>query len=536
MPRPSLVPAIALLAALLACPESAIAQLSLEPSVKVVEARANSEASYEITVKNAGDRELPCTVVAVPASMTEQGRLVPSADDQRSAARWLTLEPSAFTLAKQSSERVKVTIRPTYGAAGGYSAMIGCRVPPAAAGAEAGAGVAMGLRVYGVLLVTVPGRTFRVKTAAGEVQLRSNDAGRLEVSSVLQNDSDVHLFVSGKATLRTATGVPLVERAFPKASYLVLAGLRRRFTLDLGQPPADGVYTAMMEYTGPRGMRLAGVSETYTVSGGQISPGRPTPEQEAALLASQPRFALSVRRAHHDIPPGGRRSDRVEILNVASEDITVVPELMFWDLDDSADLCFGTQAPSHGRAGTEFISLRPTSLALRPRQKGVLVYSIALPRDASGEYFPAIVFHEADRRIPADARLARQSTVVLSVAAQGTCRRAIELSAPRFSAGAQGGGKLGFTLKCAGNAGVEYEGSAQVIGPGGVPTGDAQVFGGEGSVLLPGCQVSMELDIPNRLEPGQYTAEISAWPLGRNDDAVKLRHAFAAGQQGPAGQ
>jgi len=507
---------------------SAAAQLSLTPTMKGLQVRVNTTRSYQIGVTNGSSRALSCTMRVQPAGMTEDGRPVTLKEGARSAASWTTTKPAQFTLSPGQGRNVEVTVKPPAGASGGYSAIVSVSVPPGGGVRGRGSAVELGFLVSHVLVVTVPGPSMRVKAEASDVRMSRDNDGRLRVSAKLSNAGDLHLWSSGNAAVLGRTGRAVSQAAFETRTGLVLPGSHRVFQAVLPGRLGDGIYTVRADFFAG-GRRLAGATQTVTLIKGNVTAGRPTPEQEAALLAGLPRFDISRGRAHYDLAPGGQRADSVVIRNVTNKTIEVIPELMFWDLDENADLYFGTKDSRHGRAGMQFVTYSPQRLKLAPGRLVRVNYTVKVPRGAAGEYYPALVFHEQGRPLPKDPLLIRQHALVLSLAAKGTCERQTKVAVAGFKRDAAGGGTLQVTVSCVGNAGVEIEGTARITGAGGKAVGQPQKFGGEGVVLLPKSQATFKVSFPYRMEKGRYTANVTVTQVGTKNTIGSANHQFEVG-------
>lgn len=516
--RAAAIKPVAALCVLMCLCLAAGAQLRISPPIKRLTVRPGSTRDFSVSLINSGGQPVTYTVGIQDMGMHPNGMPFSKPDLPRGASKWLSADAETLTVAPGEMKTVRIRVKPPRDAAGGYYALVGFRMPPPSPGGS-GRGVAFGQVVTTAVLVTCPARQIEVSAEVTDMNLSAlSVATPWEVRSTFANTGQMHMYVRGEATLMDGQGRRLDRASFAVGSGTVLPGYPRVFTASFSRGFPDGLYTVKAEFQTDMGVRIAGKSASFAVSGGIASTDVLSPEALAAMEATKPKFAISTYREHFELPPGASRKAVVRVTNLTKDQVRLQPVLLCWDLDENADLCF-TDDPRHGRPATAWLELPSDELVVDPGRSAAVRYSVSAPRAGSGEYYGAIFFREADQPVPSDAKTVRSRSVILTCLARGSARRAVEITRLSFERSPEGGGVFAVTVKNTGNALAEIAGNIFPTGPG--ETGSPLSFGGVGVVLVPQAEAGFSVPWAVAAKPGNYTATAVVDILGADEGAAE---------------
>jgi len=197
----------------------------------------------------------------------------------------------------------------------------------------------------------------------------------------------------------------------------------------------------------------------------------------------------------------------VQVANITNRELSITAQVVPWDQDSDGDIFF---APSsrHGRHLAQNIQISPENFLLKPGGKANIKIHTQLPRDASGEYFDAILFNrEGTKQSELPALLLTQS-VLSFVKAIKTDQLDGEYTL--FEAKPQQNKNIMFavTVKNKSNISVLPQGRISIFDAANERIGDPIPFGGN-SFILPALERVFHITWDRILPPGRYRAEVT---------------------------
>lgn len=491
--------------------------ITVSPIIHRPVVRPGRAHSYAYSITNNSDKQVHCTISAVDMTMTLDGRPTGGTGLQRGAGKWFSFSPSELDLRPKQSDRVVATVTAPRGSAGGYYALVCFTVaPPRPSDPAAMAGIVFGTQIACPVLIVCPASRMPVHLSTKELALAIDGVnGAWTASCIVSNTGGIHVRLGGGTIWVIDDDGRLAARAaLAVGQGYVLAESERRFAAEV-PPLPDGVYTVRAEVATTTGRRLSGGAETFLVSQGEAHKGKPTPEMLAAVEVSRPILWLKSARQHYELPAGATRYDVLEVANVSDLPLTVTPRLLTWDQDADGALRFRTDSSAYKRSAVGMVRVTPASQEIGPHRKGSFRVGITVPRDASGEYYAAAVFLAAGEGMPAEPKIARARSTLLSVLVKGSAARATEIRGVSFQPHEDGGASFDFEVCNTGNAIAEFEGDVRVLSAEGQPApGPEAQFAGQGTALVAGASARFTVPWTTVLKPGSYRAEIRVLPVG----------------------
>jgi len=489
------------------------AQMAITPVMVENRTIAGGLATFMLSVSNSGNQPIDCGVRVTGMTVLPGGLPVEAQDPPRNCKDWITVEPTKFALRPGEGQGLLCRLRVPKDAAGGYYAIISCQGIPntgtAGDSAEAGVGVTMKLTHRGLVpvLVTVPGPQVQAIIDAAPPAVLLGLGGRGYTFDLpVRNRGNIHARMAGFVELRSDAG-QLVERFDMEAGRGFILPMHER--LFQGYIPlnlADGSYVAGVQL-GPRGQAPMRSVFPFYVKEGVPTVAEPTEELKAQLLKSSAGFMVSPAQLDVEIQAGARRAQAIELINLTREVLPVSVSVVEWVRQSDGVDVVGTGTPTHGRSAVDCVSLGQESIELRPMSRQRVPVTVALPKDATGSRYAAVLFDRADVKLDASARGQARRSTMLQVAAQGTGTQGAEIT--DFRAERESSGAIRFVAKIRNTGDLSLSAEVRVT----VSSADGAPIGGPAPVTPPAVQAATDATVAVRweqvLEPGDYTAQLS---------------------------
>lgn len=519
---------------------AAQAQLTMAPSIVVLETRRGATATFRLGIGNGTETPQECSINASDMVLSPVGAPHAVESDARGCGAWIAFDPQSFTLAPGASQGVVCNLKAPRGADyGGHYALVSCLVKAVGAEGEGtGAVIRFGFRLDSAVLVTVLGGQLQARIepagvrilAAQDLKDEQRRGAKGWVAEVLvRNSGNVHDMVTGELRILTEQGPAVARVPLEAGRGWVLAGSERLFTASGSQSLPDGVYLLQARFNA--GRRIVGTtSQTFSIHEGKAQPGEPSEALRAAIEASRPVFILQPERFYFEAPARGRRSQVIRVLNLTERTLELESRALPWSQDELGNNIFPAQPPG-GRFLPQALTITPATVKIPPLSGGSFVVTFAFPPGADGEYYLALALAQPGETLTDDAYLLGQRTVLVTAAAKGTLRPQAEITAASETAQEGGGYQFEVTLENTGNSRCAGQGEIQVAR--GSETIDRLSFGAQDVLLLAGGKRTFSVTWPRVLEAGSYTATITARYAEGKQATRELK--FQVAKQEPAG-
>jgi len=488
------------------------AQMRLSPPISVLETRRGATARFEVGVLNRGKEPRECAMRASDMLLSPEGRAQAVEKSERGCGNWISFDVESFTLAPGEGRDVTCQLKVPRGASvGGHYAMVSVLAGPAASADESrtGAIITFGSRLDAAVLVTVLGGRLWGKIEPGEAELSAGEdlagtRGRAEwaVEIPVKNTGNVHAMVTGEMSLVSEHGQRIARAPLEAGLGWILADGERVFRAMGTERLPDGVYLVRGHFNAGR-RRVGAAVQTFTVHEGKAMPGEPTGALRAAIEAARPLYMMQASTLHFNLPPGGRRSQTIRVMNLTDRETHLEPRLIAYGEDEDGKMIFPAQ-PAHGRFRPDLITARPAGITLPPRSTRNMTVLFAMPRDAEGEYYAALALAEPGNELTTDDYLLAERTVLVTAEAARTVKReaaVVKLDVREWAGGMH---QLGVRVKNVGNARCAAMGHVDVLYKG--ETIERLSFGTNEVLLLPNSERYFTILWPRVLEPGPYRA------------------------------
>ena len=253
------------------------------------------------------------TVYPTDISMSREGGLKFDRLEgfKHSAVPWIKLGETNYTLMEKQTKELKFKISvPLNAVPGEYYSVI--MVEPTEFAnvkvKDEPLMLRMKSRIAVVIVIDVPGRTYERKGEATSVSVQETD-GKLKILSTFYNVGDIHLDVTGMASIRSKDGkmsfgqIKLLGTNNPKEPAFVFPGNMRDFegVLDKKLPKGEYIIDAMFDY-GYK-FKRANTSSPFSVI------------RETDLDESKTEFLIVDKKLDIQVPVGALRTKVVKISN-----------------------------------------------------------------------------------------------------------------------------------------------------------------------------------------------------------------------------
>ncbi|MCD6103515.1 MAG: hypothetical protein J7J68_06080 [Thermotogaceae bacterium] len=374
--------------------------MRIDPLVVTKKVQQGDTFTYSIFVENA-DSFNSVTVEAFAADFVEtvEGayQVVKPGTTPYSAASWIKINPTNFTISPASGKEVSVRVTVPRGVMGGkYAAVVFRIVPPKSEGTEEGAISVMEFQfqMASFLELTVQGGRERIEAYAVDfkVQKLSEIPSLVEIrkqlgadatvfTTTVLNQGNIHVVARGELTLKTDEGRTLAKMQLGAGRGVILPGAKvyLRTVTARKFPPGNYVARAVVDYGGHR---PAIIESQFTVEGTNVAVVGSESEVEIARILVEPdNIEMMVK-------PGTFRSEVVEITNRGDEKIEVRGRILPLVYDIQGNL---VEESERGEP-VEWIEMKPSSFSLRPNQSRRVRIAVRAPKESSGGYYSDIVF------------------------------------------------------------------------------------------------------------------------------------------------
>ncbi len=370
--------------------------------------------------------------------------LPPDPENPYSCADWLVLEPASVTLLPKEGCIIKCTITVPRAAKGARYAGIVCGLDVPEFEAESGGQVELEWSMATVISLTVAGTRYPKSaeiTSLEAVKPRAS-AGSLMIRALLKNTSEVHVFGSGRLTLRDGEGRRIRETPLGQGRGMILPGAELEFSSLFGQRLLPGDYLAdvAIHYGGDRGPAQANLPFTVTresLTGGEMI------HQVAFYVMPQYRIL--------ELSPGSMRALDLQLTNQESEPVSVQASLQDIEFDELGRLIILDSRDGENSAAP-WVTLQPAELVLKAGERRTLRYKVTVPRDsAAGSGYGCLLFTAS--MIGTDGKLRRsQAGIVLLASIPKNTHREAQISKVEVSQDPIGGAiVISTTLQNQGN-------------------------------------------------------------------------------------
>ena len=509
------------------------AAMQLMPPVQEIEVQRGYPGTFEITVRNTGDEDVPCRFSAHDMDITVEGRpFIADGSYARGCGQWIELEPAECIIKAHESLTLQGTVKVPGSSVGSYYALIkgsfvSIAIPVSdEVGDMAGSGIGVENEAMVALLLTVPSSrnksivvpdtliVYPRGTSAGDshdatLDFGSGSGNGWTLVMAVRNDGNVHTRVSGEASVWNEAGTRVGSAAFRAGKGYVLPGRIRNLTATGDNTLSDGYY--MLRVTLQRGEYSSlSSSMAFAVYEGAVYAGASSEGIAELLRASSPGFTLRESFQQQKITPGGSSYMAVQLISTASDTLRLIPRTLEWNVNDMGQPVLGDEVSIQPRSCSDWIEFPEDRITLLPGKRRSFRFKIRSPEDIAGEYYAAIVFdpEQGSRDLPAEFMAARTqllavtTPVGLDYEVEVDTVRVVRQSTPdltlhRFLFGVENVGNV--HCFAYGSMGLEREVVSGVY----ERVGTTQSFGDAQTNILPGGRRVFEIDIP-AMERGNY--------------------------------
>ena len=495
--------------------ELAKAQMSISPIIIRKTAYPGGLARFHVTISNTGKFPLSCEMGTSAMKVETGGFPVEVKEAPRSCKKWVTLTPRKFTLNPREGKRVLCDLRVPRDAKGGYYAIVYCQGTPIGTEKEVKgepgvkAGIRFSYRMIAAFLLTIPGRDVKAAIEAGQpfIQKREGTQGYI-VKVPVRNRGNIHARLEGVIELKSCSG-QLIERILLTAGRgFMIPQHERLFTAKAGINLADGTYITEVN------LRIEGSSRhmrsifPFYIKEGRPTVGEPTDELLAQLKKKSAGFVISCPKIDFQMPPGGRRTKAVEVRNLTDESLRLNCKVREWYRSPEGEDLIVREVPPHGRSAAGMLLISGKDFKILARSKKRVPVTIALPRDASGEYYAVIVFDRPETELENSPEALLRRSLLVQVYSTKKLQQKLKLQ--DFTAMCKPTGALEFKISCrnTGQVGITPEIGISIKDSNGKEVDKIQpkihnVF------IQAGTERLIQFEWRQVLDPGHYNAELA---------------------------
>lgn len=322
--------------------------------------------------------------------------VVAAGSTEYSAAKWISVTPSRFTVQPKRVGKVDVQINVPRGVTGGRYAAVVLKVvtekqEPTGMEGSTGFGVLLDYQIASFIELKVDSMRKRQELYVTEFSLKkiSEIPSLIEVQKIVGenanvfavtvlNKGNVHVQAFGELTIKTKDGRTLAK--FPLGSGNILPGaeVELRCITNRQLPPGDYNARAVVNYGGYR----PAILET------ELNIAEVTVTSQVQKQSEAPMIFVEPGNVELKCLPSAFRSTTVEIFNRGKETINVSGSIypLIYDLA-------GELVPMEQRGqAPNWIEISPSSFQLRPNQSRKVRISARPSKDVSGGHYFDIVF------------------------------------------------------------------------------------------------------------------------------------------------
>lgn len=495
------------------------AQLAVAPRIAETQASAGGVTEMAFTASNKEPDPLDVTINLYGLTVTPDGRPEAMADAPRNCAEWLAVEPTKFQLPPGESRSIKARLTVPANAQGGYYAVMSCFGKPMVGDDAAGTGgtraaVRFSFQTLSIVMLTVPGRDLKavLEPQPPLLAARGDNQG-LELRLPVRNTGNLHAQVMGDVELRSDAGQLVQQFEIRSGSGFILPEQERLFVNTATVLLPDGVYIAKVRLLVRGSTKPMEHSFPFYIREGRPGEAEITDALRRQLEVGSTGFTVSPAELGVPLPAGARKTAPVEVANLTKDTITVTAEVFAWRRDAEGRDAFTPEAPDTPRSVAAMLSLPRSEFELRPLARARVPVLVTLPKDATGEYYAAVVFNRAGRDVAESDADRLRRTVLIPIYASKTGQPAAEIK--DFTVEEQPSGARLYTLRYAntGNVSLIPEVSLRVTNEAGEEVGRARPVR-EVRLCQAGCDQILHFLWDTILPPGNYRAQVTFRAVG----------------------
>lgn len=488
------------------------------PIVELLTTPASTQTFY-LSIVNQTENEVSCIMMIRSMDITKDGMPFPVDSSARSAAPWLKIHEEAnFLLKGNETKKIRCSFRPALKAEpGGYYGMILCRTSEPK---EIGEGkksklqtrIKLRFQFACVIMAVVKGANVQAKVEPeGPKIFAGNRAGKDDrnwyAEMPVRNDGNIHVVLDGDVQLLSETGQLISKIGLIAGKGYLLPGQRRVFKSEGKGPLPDGVYVADIRLGQSEINQFATEKVPFYIVNGSVKPGFPDKKVTASLEETSQGFILDKTNLNIETAPGGKQYQVVQLINITNRPIEITSTIFPWDQNKEGDVVFPEKS-KHGKELAHNITIDPIQFKLEPKQRKNIKFVFQLPKEASGEYFDAVVFNRIGTTPTNNAALRLTQSVLTAI----KIRKTEQLKHEVIGFTAEEIKNKGFlfivTAKNLGNMASFPEGRINIFNKENVKIDETIVFGKD-TFILPNNERDYNIELGRILSPGNYRAELT---------------------------
>jgi hypothetical protein len=502
--------------------------MQLMPPIQEVKVERGHSDIFTITVKNAGDEDVPSMFSALNMDITRDGApIIADSTFERGFGNWILLDPAQVTIKANEAITLTGTVTVPRDAEGGYYALIRGVFTTTTIPLEAeksnikGSGVELQSQAVVAVLLTVPSShnkamvypdtllLFPKGEDTSAVGFENREKKGWKAILPIKNDGNIHTRVTGNIGLWSEAGTRIESAPLTGGRGYVLPNRIRNFYANGDNVLSDGYYMIRIALQTSENRRMSN-SYPFAIYEGKVYPGAVTDQLSELIRASSPGFVLREPFAQKTVTPGGFTYLIVQMVNTRKDTLNLFPRKMEWKLDAIGQASLGSEPELQPRSCTSWIAFPEETIQILPGGTGSYKMKITVPADISGEYYAAIVFDPDRPRPDTPSEFLETRTQLLALSSPKNLSYQIEVDSVTVKK--ESSEKLVlyrfyFTVRSTGNAHCYAYGNIlfekQVAEGIYGKVGKTLEFGDRQTFLLPGGERKFEIDVPN-LEKGKY--------------------------------
>ena len=504
------------------------ASMQLIPAMQELKVQRGTKADFTITVRNVGDSDEPSRFDVYDMNMTIDG--VPAIADSSysyGCSEWITLDPTNLLIKAGQSLTIHGTIQVPKQAEGGYYAMIkgtfsGSTIPLKTDKLRAGgSSLTIESSAAVVLMVTVPSLKNRAIIVPESLMvfpkaINVSDPNFFSATNKgwqailpVRNDGNIHVQVSGMASLWTENGLHIESAEIKAGRGFVLPGSVRNFIATGQNALSDGYYLMRIALNTSDRRAMANIYP-FAVYKSEVQVNAQSEKLSELIKATAPGFSLHEPFIAKKVTPGGSTYLSIQLISSRPDTFLLYPRKVEWDIDETGSLVLGNALTMNSRSCSSWIEFTDSPLRITPGKSSSAKFKINIPPGISGEYYAAVVLDPDGPRpdLPKDFLVGRTQLIALS-SVKGTTE-SVSIDSIKYIKQKRDNIALHsffVTVRNSGNAHCFAKGLLSFEKAVGSDlyktTGRAIEFGDTQSIILPGGRRVFEIIVPD-LDKGKF--------------------------------
>jgi len=493
-------------------------QIRMGPPIIEFLTTPGSEKSFYINILNQSDTEFQCSMLIKSMALTDQGLPVPVDSAARSAASWLKIQGDKdFILRAKENKQVRCTFQAPFRAeSGGYYGTILCKTanPQNVIGNTRNLRTSIHLRYQfaSIVMAIVKGSNVQAKIdPQAPTIFGGNRAGDKDrdwyVEVPVRNDGNIHVVLAGEVRLLSEAGQQIERLNLIAGRGYLLPGQIRSFKAAGKGPLPDGVYVAVVSVGQSEIKKFATERIPFYVLDGQVCPGSPNKSASSLLDVTSQGFMIDKPHQIVEAMAGGRQFKAIQITNITNQSISLTSKIIGWNHDINGNIIF-SETSNQSRRLSDNIVLLPDNFEIKSNQRISVKINISLPKNASGEFYDALVFNRVGVPQPKAADLLLTQSVLLTTKAKTTEQISSEIVDFSIKQVKEKGFLFVIVLKNTGNTSIYPDGRISIFDAYNIRVDDQIAFG-ENIFVLPQNERKIEIEFNRILAKGNYRAELT---------------------------